>query len=159
MGQSLSSCYLALQVLQITASIAMACFFYFTGVNILIVAHAASLDSCTLSLLRKRFRSGGSGGSSSNCSNGNPSGLTNGNNNNNNGGCVISTSNGGGMNDIEELHRRCASIPYCGLLCAVEGSRRWHIEEPPIPSLTHGQNTDFDWRQFHGSFICNFGIK
>nr|CDS30906.1 phosphoglycerate mutase [Hymenolepis microstoma] len=125
------------------------------GINILIVAHAASLDSCTRSLLRKRFRSGGSGSSSSNSSNGNASGLTNGNNN---GGNLISTSNSGGLSDIEELHRR-APVPYCGLLCAVEGSRKWHIEEPPIPSLIHGQNTDFDWRQFHGSSIYGFGFR
>uniref|UniRef100_A0A0R3TI97 AGC-kinase C-terminal domain-containing protein n=1 Tax=Rodentolepis nana TaxID=102285 RepID=A0A0R3TI97_RODNA len=113
------------------------------------------LDSCTRSLLRKRFRSGGSGSSSSTSSNGNASGLTNGNNN---GGNFISTSNCVGLSDIEELHRR-APVPYCGLLCAVEGSRKWRIEEPPIPSLTHGQNTDFDWRQFHGSSIYSFGFR
>lgn len=122
------------------------------GTNILIVGHAASLDSCTRSLLRKRFRSGGTG----NGANVSGNGLTNGNSGSNPSG---SLSAGGGMNDIEELHRRCASVPYCGLLCAVEGGRRWHLEEPPIPSLTHGQNADFDWRQFHGSSICSFGIR
>ncbi|CDS41469.1 phosphoglycerate mutase [Echinococcus multilocularis] len=121
------------------------------GANILMVGHAASLDACTRSLLRKRFRSGGSGsGSSSN--NGNVVALTNGNSSNNNSG-------GGGMNDIEELHRRCSPVPYCGLLCAVEGGRRWRLDEPPIPPLTHGQNADFDWRQSYSSSICSLGIR
>ncbi|KAM7537778.1 hypothetical protein Aperf_G00000078695 [Anoplocephala perfoliata] len=126
------------------------------GVNILIVAHAASLDSCTRSLLRKRFRSGGSCSSSSNSSSGTAGGLANGTSGN-----AVNSSGvgGGGMNEIEDLHRRCALVPYCGLLCAVEGSRKWHLEEPPIPSLIHGQNADFDWRQFHGTSICSFGIK
>lgn len=128
-------------------------FFFFSGVNILIVAHAASLDFCTRSLLRKRFRSGGSGSSSSNSSNGTPGGLANGNSGNG------VNSSGGGMNDIEELHRRCASVPYCGLLCAVERGRKWHLEEPPIPSFTHGQNADFDWRPFNGTSICGFGVR
>ncbi|VDD79950.1 unnamed protein product [Mesocestoides corti] len=87
-----------------------------TDANILVVGHAATLDSCTRGLLKKRFRSG-------------------------------------------ELHRRCASVPYCGLLCAVEGGRRWRLEEPPIPPFTHGQNIDFDWRQFQSYSFCSFDIK
>ncbi|KAL5104516.1 Ubiquitin-associated and SH3 domain-containing protein B [Taenia crassiceps] len=125
------------------------------GANILIVGHAASLDACTRSLLRKRFRSGGScsGGSSNN---GNAVALPNGNSSNSSSG---GGGGGGGMNDIEQLHRRCSPVPYCGLLCAVEGGRRWHLDEPPIPSLTHGQNADFDWRQSYGSSICSFVMR
>nr|VZI45195.1 unnamed protein product [Spirometra erinaceieuropaei] len=96
--------------------------------SILIVAHAASLDTCTRGLLRKRLRSGGGGGGS------------------------------GGMNDVEELHRRCLCVPYCGMLVAVEG-KRWHLQEPPIPCLSYKENSDFDWRQFYGSSICSLGFK
>ncbi|KAL5964056.1 Ubiquitin-associated and SH3 domain-containing protein B [Taenia solium] len=125
------------------------------GANILIVGHAASLDACTRSLLRKRFRSGGScsGGSGNN---GTAVALINGNSSSSSSG---GGGGGGGMNDIEELHRRCSPVPYCGLLCVVEGGRRWHLDEPPIPSLTHGQNADFDWRQSYGSSICSFGMR
>uniref|UniRef100_A0A5K3EJS1 Phosphoglycerate mutase family protein n=1 Tax=Mesocestoides corti TaxID=53468 RepID=A0A5K3EJS1_MESCO len=108
-----------------------------TDANILVVGHAATLDSCTRGLLKKRFRSGGGGG----------------------GNGISSNGAGGGMNDVEELHRRCASVPYCGLLCAVEGGRRWRLEEPPIPPFTHGQNIDFDWRQFQSYSFCSFDIK
>uniref|UniRef100_A0A0V0JB18 Ubiquitin-associated and SH3 domain-containing protein B n=1 Tax=Schistocephalus solidus TaxID=70667 RepID=A0A0V0JB18_SCHSO len=94
--------------------------------SILIVAHAASLDTCTRSLLRKRLHSGGS------CS--------------------------GGMNDVEDLHRRCVCVPYCGMLVAVEG-KRWHLQEPPIPCLSYKENSDFDWRQFYGSSFYSLGLK
>ncbi|VDN08838.1 unnamed protein product [Dibothriocephalus latus] len=93
--------------------------------TILIVAHAASLDTCTRSLLRKRLRSGGGSG---------------------------------GMNEVEELHRRCVCVPYCGMLVAVEG-KRWHLQEPPIPCLSYKENSDFDWRHFYGSSSCSLGFK
>lgn len=48
----------------------------------------------------------------------------------------------------DDLVRVVQKVPFCGVCVAEESpqTRRWHLVQPPIPSLAHGQNASFDWR-------------
>jgi len=47
----------------------------------------------------------------------------------------------------DDLIRVVQKVPYCGLCVSEEQpNNTWKLVQAPIPSLTHGQNQAFDWR-------------
>uniref|UniRef100_A0A7M6DRC6 SH3 domain-containing protein n=1 Tax=Clytia hemisphaerica TaxID=252671 RepID=A0A7M6DRC6_9CNID len=55
---------------------------------------------------------------------------------------------GSPIRKTDDLVRVVQKVPFCGVCVAEESpqTHKWHLAQPPIPSLAHGQNSTFDWR-------------